>query len=36
MNKNTNSTHRPHTDYTKLFYPLLKKSGELLAKRAII
>ena len=23
----TNKTHSPHTDYTKDFYPLLKKFG---------
>ena len=29
----TNKTHSPHTNYTKVFYPLLKKFGELPAKK---
>ena len=29
----TNKTHRLHTDYTKAFYPLLKKFGELLKEK---
>lgn len=31
----TNKTHSPHTDYTKLSYPLLKKFSELQETKSI-
>ena len=29
----TNKTHSPHTDYTKVFYLLLRKTGKLPAEK---